>query len=1281
MEQKLIRLKDRLSDISQDNRAIRLIKLYHKWAFDITDLTRLRGADFLSYFLEEIRKPNALIPLLKQTDASHHADPIDKNLLSLYRNCKQLEEETGIYDLAVGYPFLSGTLEDGTFIQAPLFLYPVRLVRCQSNPIRWELYRQETEPQLNRALFLALKQFHQCSIDETIFEDVDRLARLEGNTVAKWASWLKEYQVDVTYEKETIQPFDVYSKSTLPNQKLEIKPHLILASFPQGNSSILHDYQRLLQSTEVKTHPIVSSLMLQKPTGKKADISDAESTDPFYLLPTDRSQEAILAKVRTETAVVVNGPPGTGKSQLITNLITDALSQTKKVLVISTKRTALDTVYTRLEKLGISPYVALIHDEKKDRKALYQKIHQLITKFYSNIPNYEPFLRKLTEKIDEHEQKLNEVYKALHEVQAFGLSAYELYSQAKHIDSPILVSDIAYSIHTSQLNKITQTISRYSNYYEKFSQERYVFKERRSFAGLTSTDFEQLNESLEVMIAKAKNSINKLDELNNPDITPQFLWSIAKKLEQIPIKLKPEDLSLWEKTKLAWWTNFQGKKLIQELSDSLPPLKNQSRTWEQTSQQVLLMGKIAQITSELNKDLLKLEKIFPSSQVQKLQEQLAKGNIPLKELENIRKCFTDDFHQVKDMDQIYENTTPIIRTLIERLQEVDTKKEFPLSKVWNQIVIQSLYQFWIQEIEQKYPILTMISNGEIEQVRIHYRQLLAEKRDLATKVLRSDLQYGTNQLLNRYPRDVKELREQTGKQKRTWPTRKLIHHFAHRGLLEILPVWLVSPETVSSIFPLLKECFDLLIIDEANQCPFEQSIPAIFRSKQVVVIGDDKQLINHRAISTTFEETEAHTESSESLFYYACEAFNKSSLLYHYRSQAEELIHFSNHGFYQGKLQIAPNVHTNLDNPAISWDKHENENEEAKKVVILLNQLLKSHPDKSIGIITFHPKQKETITELIETMLKTNNHFSTLYNRAIEEKIDERIFIKTVEQTQGDVRDFIIFSMGYLKNEKGKVQFYFDTLGLEDGEHYLNIAITRAREHLYVLSSIEPEDIELSSTDHQGPIYLKHFLEYAKAVHRQNKDQVDHILWKINGTSKIKRYMDTPFENQLQTALSRLGYTVVPKVGSSSYTIDLGIVHPEDPHRYILGIECDGAMYHSTSDTKEREVDRHIFLERRGWKIKRVWSRNWWQNPEAVIEEIEEAIDQYLRPHISNGSRTPYKESKQIDATETQEQKGIKVAHHQNDTSKTLLKASLNSKPSFDPNKEIDHILSYYNFK
>jgi very-short-patch-repair endonuclease len=235
----------------------------------------------------------------------------------------------------------------------------------------------------------------------------------------------------------------------------------------------------------------------------------------------------------------------------------------------------------------------------------------------------------------------------------------------------------------------------------------------------------------------------------------------------------------------------------------------------------------------------------------------------------------------------------------------------------------------------------------------------------------------------------------------------------------------------------------------------------------------------------------------------------------------------------------------------------------------------------------------------------------------MKRELDERIFVKNIENVQGDERDVIIFSVGYAPNEEGRIYNRFGLLNIQGGENRLNVAITRAKEKILVVASIDPHELNVAGTKHEGPKLFRHYLEYAKAVSEGNKEQILSILNRINPQSETKKQyhddqFDSPFEVEVCDYLRSIGYEVDTQIGVSGYRIDLGIVHPKDPGRYILGVECDGETYHRSPHAKERDLYRQEFLESRGWNIQRIWSRNWWRNPGIEIEKIDRKVKELL---------------------------------------------------------------------
>ncbi|MDR7239171.1 AAA domain-containing protein [Neobacillus drentensis] len=302
------------------------------------------------------------------------------------------------------------------------------------------------------------------------------------------------------------------------------------------------------------------------------------------------------------------------------------------------------------------------------------------------------------------------------------------------------------------------------------------------------------------------------------------------------------------------------------------------------------------------------------------------------------------------------------------------------------------------------------------------------------------------------------------------------------------------------------------------------------------------------------------------------------------------------------------------------WINQSNE-VEAIEVIKVIKDILISQPGKTVGIITFNSKQQTKIQDQIDKQISEDEEFSSVYNQMLTRDLDERVFIKNIENVQGDERDIILFSIAYAKNEEGKVYNRFGMLNQKGGENRLNGAVTRAKEAITVVTSIEPEELNVANTSQMGPKLLKAYFKYVRAVSNSQVDQIKAVDQEVNENvnTHVKEkelHFDSPFEEQVYCQLRNLGYKVTTQVGMSGYRIDMAIVHPQDSSRYILGIECDGAMYHSSANAKERDVYRQRFLESRGWTIERIWSRNWWKNSSAEIERIDQKVKELLKDEL-----------------------------------------------------------------
>ncbi|WP_058306329.1 AAA domain-containing protein [Gracilibacillus massiliensis] len=1239
MKHKLQTLSDRLNDISRSNRSIRLLKLYNKWTFDLAELAKIEKdpIEILKALTDNKSK------LFVKEKADNQVElALSRKLTTLFRNIRSIEEETGLYDLYLGYPMIEGAMSDGTYVRAPLFLYPVRLERKKRNGVEWHVEPiNDQAPQLNRTLFLALQKLSNIHVPESLFEEAETKAT--SINIEEWSQWLADHDFTITANtSEQLESIEEYTRDTIPTFSkgaFRLNQQAVVGHFPQGNSAILSDYEKFVEMLEQGEGDLgVVSEFLDlnvQETDEKIDNLPtkndqtyqeklAQEKNKHYVLDTDASQEKILDALDHEKGMVVHGPPGTGKSQVIVNMISNAIAKGQRVMLVTQKRAALDVVYQRLDALQLSSNVALLHDEKNDRKTFYQKLNVQLNRDHSYQDLQQAF-DQLSQKIINTEDKLDQTAKALFEVQPHGYRAYDLYGlskTAKEQDKMIPLEGILEELDKQNLADVLRKVSTYGSYYATFGKDNPV-ADRKSFSDMEIKDRIQLIEILENAIKESEQSIEHLEHFNDEDITPAYSRQIDKKLEKIYDDLNTEDKKTLQKLRLWLWTTFTGKTIIEELLDGEKFSGLSSKEWPKLQESLTILYDLSQATEGLFKQLEALDPYLSADSIKTLKTRMSKGDIPLEVLKKKQTYIKEFFDELREMDRLYDQSAKEVQQIIDRLIERNLTDSSNLAEEWAEVAKQSAYIHWIDQIERKYPEIAMIGTGTFEHLTDELKELLQKKQSLTIDLLQNQMYQMIAEVKANNPKAVKDMIYQTGKKRQLWPVRRLVNEFALKGLLDVIPVWLVSPEIASAIFPLEEKIFDLVIFDEASQCTVENGIPSIYRGNKVVVAGDEQQLppssLFKGSVESDEDEEQEEFEESQSLLNLAKRILPSSLLEWHYRSKSEELINFSNHAFYHGHMQIAPNVNHLQDPAAIQWHEssgrwiNQQNTVEAEDVVKLLKQKLIEDASKTIGIITFNAKQQAAIEDAIDRFSEEDAEFAVIYDQVMSRDLDEQIFVKNIENVQGDERDIIIFSIAYAKNKEGKVYKRFGTLGQEGGENRLNVAVTRAKQEIHLVASIEPHELNVTNAKNIGPKLLKAYMEYAQAVSDLKKDSIEATLTNLSGeVNTVKQesslQFDSPFEEEVYEKLTEIGYTVDTQVGMSGYRIDLAVVDPNDPSKYVLGIECDGAMYHSSPAARERDIYRQRFLEAKGWKIERIWSRNWWKDPFGEIERVNRVV-------------------------------------------------------------------------
>ena len=427
-------------------------------------------------------------------------------------------------------------------------------------------------------------------------------------------------------------------------------------------------------------------------------------------------------------------------------------------------------------------------------------------------------------------------------------------------------------------------------------------------------------------------------------------------------------------------------------------------------------------------------------------------------------------------------------------------------------------------------------------------------------------------------------------------------------LTRMCPCLLMSPISVAQYIDAGRTPFDLVIFDEASQMPTSEAVGAIARGRNVIVVGDPKQMPPTDFFSTnTYDEENADKEDLESILD-DCLALSIPSkhLLWHYRSKHESLIAFSNVKYYDNRLLTFPSpddlttkVHfQHVDGTYDRGSTRQNRAEAEAIVQEIKARLTNPETDKqSIGVVTFNANQQSLIEDLLNDLFKENPALETL---ALE--CEEPIFIKNLENVQGDERDVILFSVGYGPDKTGRIALNFGPLNRDGGWRRLNVAVSRARYEMKVFSTLRADQIDLNRTSAEGVAGLKAFLEYA--------EKGREILF--YQTSAKHRSGDA-LQSSIVAELETRGYRTRMNVGCSGYRIDIGVLDPQCPEKYLLGILCDGYNHNTARTAHDRIITQSGMLQMLGWQLYHVWAMDWWENRSRTIEMLITAIEEKIQ--------------------------------------------------------------------
>jgi very-short-patch-repair endonuclease len=1092
---------------------------------------------------------------------------LSRSFENLINQTETIELEKGINTFGFGFPLLiRKDASDGKLTVAPILIWSLRIKRDKGlNAFR--IIRDANDPiYLNEVLINHLENDSKLKIDavpEEMLEDdiIDKgeLAKICFNLLSVFGTNDESYTEENIYK--SIDQIKSISEKTVYEKQLKDKLQAKI------------DFCGLFSIFEVQKQSVINDYVELIEADQKINFNTLGSITPFQSISsvqTDPSQQGVLNSLGETKNILIQGPPGTGKSQTLTAVLVNALENHKKVIVVCEKRTALEVLENALKEKGLDSNVVLIKDVVKDRKIVIDSVRSRVDSYSrhnSSEVNSKNELDRLIRKINNTIVEINGTHKKI------GDKVFDNKTRGELIGRYLkeLKKGTEQNLEVLNPNALTLTSNEYYDFIELIQKGELIYNDAKEYLKQVF---------INVNIFQGENSY----ELRN-HIDDSFM-NYESSVNHIHRMYRNR--------------SFLQKIYYPKLNDTVKILKSKIKkdNWIKfdTSKNT-----IPDFVAELRKLVKQKNHYFDNDEV-----------------------FENQFHWFT----FYNKLSPTQKSVFDNLR-LHNNWENTFNIYYLNLVIKTANPNLSIE-EFKYMGLgTSLSSIKTQQLR-YIREYWHKRQVEARKVFNRDNEISVVNLYNK---------RKSSKNPRL-SLRKIVKK--DKDLFtDFFPIILTTPDVCSTLFKGDKDLFDIVLFDEASQLRVEENLPAMLKGKQIIVAGDEHQMPPSSYFSKVLDgtvededdveddEVKINTDNilleCESLLEFAVEMnFEKQFLDFHYRSRHHYLIDFSNHAFYNKRLIALPN---NLDYKPIefynvggSFINRVNE-EEADRILTILKDEI--HPSKngtypSVGIATFNISQRDLIQhKILEQQSIPNSAFAQKLN-----KLEEGgLFIKNLENIQGDERDIIILSITYGKSEDGKFYQRFGPVNHQKGYKLLNVIITRAKDKIYVCNSI-PEEAFLDYNSHliteqsnnrKAVFYA--YLAYCKAVSEKNENmrmKVLNDLEKNSSEQSTDKYyyndkLESPFEEEVYQALAeRFGEKkLVPQYQFAGFRVD--IVY-EASNGIKIAIECDGAKYHSSREAYLYDRHRQTILENHGFVFHRIWSTNWWKNHKAETNKLIQFI-------------------------------------------------------------------------
>ena len=1276
---------------------------------ELNEGIEFKAQEFKEYEIDNLEKKHLdkyLQTKLSETD-------LNKALGKISTTAKSTNDDLGynVLFLTLGSIIWYEADDSDEKLEAPVILIPVEIKR-KSIGQPYTIKYNEDSIILNPALILKLKRDFGINLE------------------------------DIHFDENGINPIEIFSKvqEKIKNQsRWKLLNNIYIGLFSFAKFVMYKDidtYQSLIKNNDlVKT---ICGLNDEKQISTDAicPLSELDEKvkpqNTYQILDADSSQQQAIQVVKQKNNLVIEGPPGTGKSQTIANIIAELLSQNKKVLFVSQKIAALDVVKSRLDRNGLAPFCLELHSNKTNRKRVLDEL--INTLHYNCYSNYnEDALSKLESDIKSLKTYTDELHTPVGSLNYKPFTAigkvlnnssipdfeyifddyknwtFEKFSYNKKLFSDIkevlqrLGNPKSFPMYGCEIRDIEfeekiQLKGHLKNFLENLNNLNVNIKELKDYLFTKNivkiSQIKTLTDIANIVLQIPNSALDNIAEDNtkmaddiklicnavkqfniyNNRIKPKYNMGILNEdIEDLIQKFSTYKNKFFSRISFKFYKDNKFIKTyylktykpnLDELVNDLNNIK-ELKTWiekleeydtiaadlydniwdkknpnenniKNKSQYLLKFKEIAKSGKYFNGDILSkftseginYDKIkILITNIKSINEDLKENYDSLSSILKFDclKAFNTKYEDV-EFSQLKEKFFAILET------SEDLTLWFKYLNTFDKIAESRLTEFFNKCIEFKIPIADYDKAFEIQFLRIwlngyvfqtipclkvfnslDHNNLVKEFKSLDKNQIESARTRLTTKLAtnamhakDEFYKETTELERLSKLQRFRKSLRQIIKSIPH--LFQALkPCLMMSPSTVAQLLDPEVFNFDVVIFDEASQLTTEDCIGSIIRGKKLVVAGDTKQLPPTSFFKAVVESDEEYEDDEESNEYEDLDSildecttsgFPQCMLKWHYRSKHEYLIAFSNKHLYQ-ELYTFPSCIEDSEILGIKFFYHEpsdttKENkrlEEAQIVAKAVMQHAKKHPDLSLGVATLNIKQKGLIEAEIEKLREQDPSCEDFFN----DNKQEYFFVKNLESIQGDERDVIMISVGYFKNQNGTLPMNFGPINKDGGERRLNVLITRARNMVEVFSGIKSSDFNMDKTNKRGVQLLQWYLDFAER---------GEIALKQSITSGTDDSFDSPFEESVCIALREKGYSVKSQVGCSGYKIDLAIRDKDNPGHFLLGIECDGAAYHSCATARDRDRLRQEVLESLGWKIYRIWSTDWFKNPQKQLDKL-----------------------------------------------------------------------------